>query len=292
MNQAHFVNHGAGKFFEFLAGQGVNWFFVDGQPRKLDKNRGAPIGAIFGFKKGVHVSKVLSGFEEFGRRCAREGKKQVDLITRESPARAGARIVLADDLNRDQLDELRTWWPGPMIWLETSFENFQALVISPHPLQPDDQKRFADFLVAKLGADPGAATIARFHRFPGSPNYKNGEPFYCRLVAIFEGDGDDPEDIARAIEEALMNSERPAPTRRATVPTKAPGKGQDNSAAACSWTMSQLRRGAAEEEILTGLGSPAWLAHHDPHDWPARTLHNSKFLLGWVPTRYTSRPKS
>jgi hypothetical protein len=186
LDRVHFERHGADRFFGFMVDQGVEWFFVDGQPRlkvgaggRPVNARGAPVGTRLGFARGVHASRALDGFVEFGRRLDRDGKTRVDLVTRESAARTGSRIVLADDLGEHGLDDLRIWWPGPMIWLETSPWNFQALLITPRPLNDTEHLRLARHLVSKFGADPGAASRDRFHRFPGAPNFKElCRPFF------------------------------------------------------------------------------------------------------------------
>lgn len=298
LNVDHFVRHGADRFFAFLKEHGIDWFFIDGQPRKLDGERGARIAAIFGFARAVHVNRVLAGLEEIGGRFERARKRRVDLVTRESPPRTGSRLVLADDVcvsvsQADPLDDIRRWWAGPMVVIETSPENFQVLLVSPRPLSDAEHLCVARFIAERFESDRGAATGARFHRFPGSPNYKGklGDPFFCRLVALFYGDDEDA--TFSALEEALNASAGEAsvlamPERRGGRANKQAQLDADSSAKAFGWVLRQLHAGISHDVILQGLLDPQRLRHHDPNDWPRRTLHNALHAMGQLSSRYRS----
>lgn len=288
MRQSEFLD--AQKFFEFCGARGARWWFVEAQPRKQNGQRGAPIGRFFGARFAVYFDKVPAKFLALARTLERAGKRQVDLQTRESPALAGARDVLVDDVDGFQLDPLRAWWPGAGAILETSPSNFQAVLLSPRTLTDGERARLAHAAAIRFEGDLGAAGAGQLHRFPGSPNFKrsalvNGQPFCCRLVSLFDG-----ESPAFSVSELLAEVPSNLPTehhrvgRRAAVETAA----GDNSARAFAWTLDQLRNGVSHDEILAGLRA-AWLSHHDPVDWPARTLANALHALGQAPSRYSSR---
>lgn len=288
MKREEFIVYGADRFFEFMGQHGAQWWFCEAQPRKKDGQRGAPIAARFGMRYAFADSKVLDGFERLSARLECVGKHRVDLQTRESPARQGSRVVLVDDLAATQIDPVRAWWSGPLAILETSPENFQALLVASRPLSRDEHFRAARFLAARFDGDPGAAAVDQLHRFPGAPNFKsaalvNGKPFVCRLVGLFEAE--EGFDLEATLNEALgacACPARPAPRLR---PASANAPDADNSAAAFGWTLRQVQLGVRYEAILTELRA-SWLGHHDPHDWPARTLHNALHVLGMRSSRY------
>jgi RepB DNA-primase from phage plasmid len=281
-------------FFEFMGGQGVNWFFVEAQPRlktgpKAGK-RGAPIGAKFGFQFACRHQDMVAGFKELSKRLAAGGKYRVDLQTRESPGREGARVILVDDLGQDELGRLKGWWSGPIAALETSEDNHQALLISPVGLNDGELSTCQKGLVQMFSADAGAAGVRQLHRFPGSPNFKsaavvNGQPFFCKLVYTLVGE----TGGRKQIQELLSNPPSAAPartrTRRAAADRRSIDIGSDNSRKAWAWTLDQIRKGVGHQQILEGLKTK-YLAHHSDSDWPKRTLHNALHFLGLVPTRY------
>lgn len=244
-----------------------------------------------------HHTKILSAFQQLHSRLERLGKSRIDLQTRESPSRNGSRVILVDDISSDQIDLIRGFWPGPLAILETSTENYQALLVSPQPLSSDEYLRAARFLAHRFFGDLGAVACGQLHRFPGSPNYKssavsNGNPFITRLIAIWDGE----EGFNCESELAEMLSSSASATAPDVVPRRArpraPHKrdegGSDNSSAAFRWTLQQLAAGTSHELILAALQT-RWLAHHDAEDWPVRTLHNALHIRGARATRYQTR---
>lgn len=282
---------GAREFFDFFGRNGIEWWFIEPQPRLLDGSRGAPIGGVVGFGKPVHFLSVVDCFHEAERRLELIGKTLVDLSTHNSPdRRTGGRVVLIDDLDEDSMARVLLWWAGSAAVLETSEDNFQVLLVLAGGQDQAGLTTVSQSLAQRFDGDLAAARGGQPHRFPGSPNFKFGpgvEPFRCRLIALR------PElDELRAIEQTRELRGSPALTRRtalssAAQPLGGGGQDQTNSGKAMSWTLSQLKRGTPDRQILDGLAA-RFLGHHDPDVWPERTLHNAKFFLGWVPSRYRS----
>lgn len=281
---------GADRFFEFMAKNGVPKWICDAQPRKKDGQRGAPLGRHFGFEYPVSNENLLDGFAELHFRLERVGKKRIDLQTKEAPTENGWRVILIDDLPGNQLDAARLFWPGPLAIMETSPENYQALLVAPRELNYQERLQAARFLVARFNGDPGAAAPDQLHRLPGSRNWKasaiaDGRPFLTRLIACY--DAEEGFDLADQLEEMLSGSAAApatAPARPRAVRQAAPGS-SDNSGEAFRWALRQLARGTSHDVILAGLQT-RWLGHHDARDWPARTLHNALHARGARPTRY------
>jgi hypothetical protein len=69
-------------------------------------------------------------------------------------------------------------------------------------------------------------------------------------------------------------------------PAQAPG--QDHSAKMFRWVLGQLQKGVHPDVVTLALREPARLSHHDPADWPRRTVHNALHYLGARPDRYSS----
>lgn len=295
MTEYSFKKEAVDKFFNFFGGHGVVWFFVDGQPRlKTGPNcgqRGAPVGALFGCKWAVHHSKCAAGFERLAARLANRGKQNVDLQTRESPGAAGARLLLIDDLMEHSVGDLMTWWSGPLVVMETSPNNFQALLVSPRGLTKTEQSICQASLAKKFEGDAGATGAGQLHRFPGSPNFKGAgaaSPFICKTLVQCDGEDAGFEQLNELLNDgSLDRSSTPAwraPARRGGVATGA----SDNSARAFRWTVAQIKNGASYVAILDHLQNE-FLAHHDPDDWPKRTLQNALFSLGIAEKRYVSK---
>jgi hypothetical protein len=283
----------AATFFDFLGQHGVEWFFIEAQSRKLDGQRGAPLGQFFGRKFATNFQKCPAGFATLIGRLQRVGKKKFDLQTRESPSRLGARLVLIDDLMEHSIKQLIHWWSGPMVVMETSPSNFQALLVSQRPLPTSEQFLLQKMLAVKFEGDYGATGSGQLHRLPGSTNFKksaliDGRPFCCKLTLLSEGEDCQVDQFSELLKSATAPPPAPHNLTQPCLPPRVVGDaatGKDNSAAAFRWTVQQLKKGAKEESILMAL-STTYLAHHDPRDWPKRTLHNAKFSLGMAPNRY------
>lgn len=285
----------AERFFEFFERCEVGWWKIEALPRKVDGSRGAPIGARFG-SKDAWPSRLAAAnaFELY--RCvvaAGRGRRGVDLVCCESPRRAGSRILLLDDLDGIQVDELLNWWSGPLVVLETSHNNHQALLVAPRPLARGDHLSALKALAKRFDGDSGACSSGQLHRFPGSLNFKvscidSGKPFRTLTVemrAAEIGAAAGQLDELLAVEQRVISASR---SRKRTNAAMAQARQiKSNSEAAFAWTLEQLKAGVSHERILEEL-STRWLAHHNPRDWPARTLHNALYVLGLVPSRYRS----
>jgi len=276
-------------FFKFMDAQGASWWNVNVMCRTRDGQRGAPLAGRLGFRFAVHANRGVASFHRLESKLVARGRGRLgyDLMTRESPARAGRRVLLVDDLDGVNLEELARWWAGAVLAQETSRDNFQALVISPRFLPEPVAKRALRALAVQFYGDLAAAGLDQLHRLPGSKNWKPecidaGGPFTTRLV--FTRELRDADLAMRQIEELGFVPVSGSRARRVPV---APDRGQDNSSMAFCWTLRELRRGTSETYILEQLAT-RWLAHHDPQDWPRRTLENVKFALGWRSTRYAS----
>lgn len=284
MKREEFEIAGAAVFFEFMSRNGASWFFCEAQPRKRNGERGAPIATKFGMRFAFPQSKILNAFEQLSSRLERLGKSRVDLQTRESPSKIGARVILIDDVASNQLDAIRAFWSGPLAIIETSPENYQVFIIAPRGLNSTEYLRAARFLADRFDGDLGACSPGQLHRFPGSPNWRPalvtaGRPFITRLVACYEAE--EGFDLRDQLNEMLSGSA--AAQERIEVALRA----NDNSAAAFGWTIQQLKRGIAHDAILAGLQT-RWLGHHDRDDWPSRTLHNALQVLGIREARYSA----
>jgi hypothetical protein len=279
----------AAVFFQFL-GKYSRWFFLDAQFRNLSGERGGLVGKMFGSCFAHFHKKIVFDAQNFHARLISDGRK-FDMITRESPARDGARSLLIDDLNPDQLDDLYRWWSGPFVVIETSPSNFQALLISPRPLQKNEVNQAQKSLAHKFGGDSNSTKSGQFHRLPGSLNHKpealiNKLPFCTRLTQIVDGEVPANEQL-----DELLSSSFGGPINIDPDPKKLPEKSKfstgDNSDRAFGWAVNQIKNGTSDESILSGLVEK-YLAHHDPKDWPERTLWNAHFKLGLREKKFQS----
>lgn len=286
----------AADFFEFLGRHGVQWFFVEAQSRKLNGERGAPLGQFFKSALAWHFKRCALEFERLSARLEKAGKKRVDLQTRESPAFSGARLLHIDDLQEHFLNELLHWWSGPMVIMETSPHNFQALLVSPRALQKDKLGLCLKALANKFVGDKKAASVGQLHRFPGSPNFKarvviDGQPFFCRTLLLQDGEADGMLELQELLAELpLPLTPTPAKSAKAHAGGVAAGAG-GNSEKAFRWAVNQLKADVANDTILRGL-TVNYLSHHDLADWPKRTLHNARHALGMESERYHSSTKT
>lgn len=279
----------AAEFFKFL-GKYSKWFFLDGQFRNQDGARGGLVGAMFGSCFAHHHEKIVLGARNFHDRLSSEGRP-FDMIARESPARAGARVLLVDDLNVNQLDDLSRWWQGAWCAIETSPFNFQSLLISPRTLQKNEVHQAQKSLAQKFGGDANSTKAGQFHRLPGSLNNKsaalvNGLPFCTRLTQIVDGEDDAHKQLDELLSDSFGGPSSIEPVQKRQL-EKTKVSVQSNSGEAFGWAVQQIKNGTRDESILSGLVQK-YLANHDSKDWPVRTLHNAYFSLGMRKNKYSS----
>lgn len=282
---------GAAAFFNFFGKNGVEWFFIEAQCRKVNGQRGAPLGKFFGQKFATHFSNCPAGFFKLIERLEAAGKERFDLQTRESPSREGARLLLIDDLERHAVNDFLGWWSGPVCIMETSPSNFQALLASPKPLTSTSLFFLQKKLAKMFKGDQGATGPAQLHRLPGSLNNKrsalvNGLPFCTRLTRLIDGEDDASDQLNELLCSAFDGARNVDPDCKKKREENKLSTG-DNSSQAFGWAVQQIKKGASDESILAGLRS-RYLTHHDFKDWPVRTLHNSYFSLGLRQTKYQS----
>ena len=279
-------------FFEFFRGYGVFWWRVEIQSRRQDGSRGAPLGGRFGSKHPWHADRAAGAAAALEERVVGAGRRGggLDLACAESAGpQALRRLVLVDDLDGCAIDELLHWWLGPVVTLETSSSNYQAIIVLDDARAADDHLSITRAMAARFGGDPGAVASGQLHRFPGSANHKfecidAGGPFVCKLVSALRAAGDvcaqrqQQEQIFSEASTAVPHAPTLIKTVISTRPNSARARDQSNSGQALSWCMRELRRGATKEQILKGL-STRWLSHHDPVDWPERTLRKATLFL-------------
>ncbi len=295
----HFSKFKTDDFFNWWGRNGIPQVFIEGQPRKktpteiLDGNgslvgikfdRGAPVARFFGFQNAVLTSHATEEIVELGRRLESRGKVRVDLqVQAEEDEHGKSRSLLIDDLTREGVNLVKSRWNGPGAIIETSQSNFQAVLILSTGMSREARKSIVRQLNSELGGkgpsglggDPAAVSPVQLHRFPGSPNFKfvnPPEPFICRLVEYFKGSGLGVQPKVSAVVSCWQG-------RTSGKVTLSPGSaavGQsDNSKAAFARCCKLLKAGISDSSILEELGT-RWLTHHDPKDWPRRTLHAAK----------------
>lgn len=264
-------------FFGWLNKNGIEQIFINGMPRKKNGQRGAPIGKIFRFGRPYPTNEALEIFWAFSQKLVSAKKFRVDLHIRAAEAPGGlSNLLLVDDLSEAGVTALKEIWMGFGVILETSDHNYQALLVSQQLLTRQERLTIQQKLCGLVGGDVGAVSSTQFHRFPGSPNFKTEPSFICRVSEYFEGEG---PGLELAQQPSIS-----APQPVAGTPKKIEIKpvGEDNSRSAIIWAMSSLRKGLSHTQVLAGLGG-RWLSHHDPKDWPQRTLNKALFYLASRP---------
>lgn len=307
-------------FFEFFESYGVNHWFIEAFPRKLDGKRGAPILSRF---KNLNFDKPIGGAHKITNSVRRAHRfmlcleKKADIHVKESPeVSTYHRTILIDDLELYFLEQLNQDYPGPLAAIETSTYNFQAILIAPR--FPKDQTR-TNFrgllksevleiqrgLAQKYQGDTGAVAAGQFHRFAGSPNYKNnqlneGKPFYSKIV-IMRSEIGTPED-AEAFLKSAMDSESSKTAVNAALPYKAQqilpvpslakktpsGHDQTESGEAFRFAMKSLRKLVPPTKVIAEVQA-RWGAGRS-ENWSERTVHNALHTIGIKPTRYSRQP--
>lgn len=269
-------------FFEFLLKNGVSKFYLDAQARrKSDGKRGGMLSSLLK-TGGIYPRRgesVEAGLDSMSERLAGLNKRRLDLSIRAAEDSQGRhQLLLADDLDEAGTAAVMHWWRGPSIVLETSPANFQVLLVSERLLDRAERHRAQQFFVSRFASDPGASAGVQPHRYPGAPNFKGsaietGQPFFCRLTQLKEGSGNGLE----ALSEALSYQHEKVPVSQIVVPSRPLMDKNGNSEMAWREARKLFREGRSDVEVLSML-TQKYLSHHDPVDWPARTLASVKFI--------------
>ncbi len=307
-------------FFEFFECYDVNHWFIEAFPRKLDGKRGAPILSRF---KNLSFDKPFGGAHKITNSIRRAHgfmlslEKKADIHIKESPeVDTFHRTILIDDLELYFLEQLSEDYPGPLVAIETSTYNYQAILIAPRFPKDQTRTKFRGLLKSevleiqrglaqKYEGDTGAVAAGQFHRFAGSPNYKNshlndGKPFYSNIV-IMRGEIGAAED-AEAFLKSTMNSKSSKTAIDADLPNKAEqiipapnlptktssGHDQTESGEAFRFAIKSLRKLMPPTKVIAEVQS-RWGAGR-AKDWSERTVHNALYTIGIKPTRYSRQP--
>jgi RepB DNA-primase from phage plasmid len=130
-------------------------------------------------------------------------------------------LLLVDDLSAEALDHL----PSSYAILETSPGNFQASIMSPRVLTPQEYLVAQDGLLLSLGGDEGAKGFQQLRRMPGSVNRKPElvETFVTKVHKVSANKTISDEELNDLIR--LGNSVRAANEQVIPVGPASTGKG-------------------------------------------------------------------
>jgi hypothetical protein len=238
-------------FFEWLSTFDVT-LRVDYQVRlKSVDRRGAPLGMVITKKNWRYNARTaLEGLfllaQALGQpRGKSPGKTKLEGVV----AGVGDHpILLVDDLTLESSKELELWWPGAMALIETSQNNFQALLIASRPLTASERLSAQRVLAQKFDGDVKAITGTQLHRYPGSMNHKKGASWRTKLAFVRQAE----RDVANQLIQLLEIK----PTTQANIGgQKSANQKSDNSSEAFRWTLASLRRRVPEARIIEGLMS-------------------------------------
>lgn len=306
-------------FFVFFESYGVNHWFIEAFPRKLDGKRGAPILSRFEnlkFDKPIGGAHKITNSIRRAHRFMLNIEKKADIHIKESPeVDTFHRTILIDDLELYFLEQLSEDYPGPLVAIETSTYNYQAILIAPRFPKDQARTKFRGLLKSevleiqrglaqKYQGDTGAVAAGQFHRFAGSPNYKNnqlndGKPFYSK-IAIMRGETGTPED-AEAFLKSAIDSESSKTAVNADLPNKAEqilpapsvapktfsGHDQTESGEAFRFALKSLRKLVPPTKVIAEVQSRWGTGRSE--NWSERTVHNALYTIGIKPTRYSRR---
>lgn len=198
--------------------------FVNFQVRKKDGQRGA---LLAGMVNGYAPAPVIT---QGGGEAADALRKA--LASKLDPRRGGilegiawaaesggvTNTLLIDDLSPLNVEAVLKFWPGAIAITETSQDNYQSILRSPRALDRVHRSHVQQALANRFGTDLNAAkSPVQPHRYPGSINWKTGEPFVTRLHRLVQ-DGDDT--ITLALIDQLLVDQQQACTSVVTPLTK------------------------------------------------------------------------
>jgi hypothetical protein len=148
--------------------------------------------------------------------------------------------VLADDITTKDLHKVYKY--NPTLVVETSKDNHQVWFRFDMIENEKQQLNAARWLVARVGADPGATASMQLGRLPGFFNRKNGRnKFNVRVHRdannYVPGQYSRLPSEAYAFKSASSTNSRPSPSKRRRLSQAAPG-----AAAPSSSPMSPRRR--------------------------------------------------
>lgn len=288
---------GAIEFFQFFEKYGLSWWWLEAIPRQFNRDGSAqkPIAKFNGLARPICGSAgMIKYINRLKITLAEKNKGRSDLYIRESPGvNIWHRVILVDDVKQEYLDELLFYWSGPAAVIETSSCNYQTLLISPKGLLSHDATRVTKNLAIRFCGDTKAARATQLHRFPGSPNFKKsrliegGQPFITKLFRLIDGESDGREQIDELLKSniSITKKAKKIPQKKFTQKSRLGEVDSSPSAIAIRWAMSALVSGVSSDAVLSALEG-RFLGHHDPQDWPKRTLHNAEFFLGCREKKY------
>lgn len=266
-------------FFDFFQNLEVE---ADFQPRLVRGQRagqrGARLWKVMGGDPRTALGSATTALERLktmedylGRA---RGKKRLEGVLH---AVGDHPILLVDDLDHDQVAALTDWWAGPMLTIQTSPGNHQALLRATVVLTHDQRTTIQRALVVRFGGDVGAANGSQLHRYPGSMNFKNGGSWCTRLTsARSTGRG----DAGVQVEALLAQHHEQTGSRPAVTQNAGPATG-DPSRAAFVHALVGLRRGVPTEQLVAHIAAVYNTSgkHTRGRDegigWARRTVNNA-----------------
>ena len=297
---------GLEEFIEFFHDHGVRFFFIEAMQRRHDKSHSGGICQTVNYKKGkeeIYPFKGPFGSRKlhFTLRCLqsflnRHKRFHYDLYIKSS-ARGYKyhRTILIDDLNEPQIKLLMDYWTGSIALIETSVNNYQAILIVADELglKASERTSIGRHLAIKFDGDKKATAANQLHRFPGSPNHKRtvteGElPFVTRLVQLRRAKtieaGADVLSVLKA-QPRVTFPKKSKPAREVSHLVEG-GRDETNSGKAFRWAMAKIKAGKSDGEIGVGLQSIFGVGHTDDPHWIPRTIFNARAILARSPDRY------
>ena len=293
------------------------FWIITAHPRKANWDRG---GNILKELKKVDFTRPVGGADGMVNYVRRihgymlSLGKSADLHIKESPEVGKYyRIVFIDDLELYFLEQLASDYSGPIAAIETSPDNFQAMLITPRFPVDETRTKFRGLLEDEVFAiqkhlssiykgDMRAVAANQERRFAQSPNYKNSQngerPFYAQIAILQQETGshlDAEKFLIEAINSQLQSTAnvatggqpaQPRPGRPAAARPAPGGRDESESGEAFRYSLRRLRWGVSpvkvEAEVAArwGTGRAA--------DWPKRTVHNARWQAQMAHERYTS----
>lgn len=197
------------KFFDWWS-QFSEFSHFDFQSRKKDGVRGGLLSTLV---RGKGQSQIAVCTESTGAAMDRlksdlvnkmrsQRVDRVEGVVRAAEVGGRHKTIFVDDLRIEMVDELKKFWCGPGAILETSLGNFQAILIASCTLDREQRSIVQKALCTRFDGDVNSAkNPVQLHRYPGSVNWKTGEPFETSLHSLLQ---EVDEASARLLTESLI----------------------------------------------------------------------------------------